>query len=62
MIKENMSKIKRFESKQIRMIWSEADQKWYFTHIDFVETFADNFDPKKYIKKTSQRERRHIDA
>jgi hypothetical protein len=28
--KDKMSSIKLFESKQIRSIWNEKDQKWYF--------------------------------
>ena len=33
-----MSNIKLFESKQIRSIWSEDNQKWYFSIIDVANT------------------------
>jgi DNA-damage-inducible protein D len=29
-----MGSIKLFESKQIRTVWNEADQKWYFAVAD----------------------------
>jgi prophage antirepressor-like protein len=31
-----MSNIKLFESKQIRTVWNESDQKWYFVVEDVV--------------------------
>jgi DNA-damage-inducible protein D len=31
-----MSKIKLFESQQIRNVWNESDQKWYFVVEDVV--------------------------
>ena len=51
-----MSKIKLFESKQIRSVWNETDQKWYFAVVDVVEALTDSSDPKQYIKKTRQRD------
>jgi DNA-damage-inducible protein D len=40
--------IKVFESKQVRSIWSEEDQKWYFSIIDVVEILTDSSIPKRY--------------
>ncbi len=51
-----MSKIKLFESKQIRSVWNEADQKWYFAVVDVVEALTDSSDPKQYIKRTRHRD------
>lgn len=51
-----MSKIKLFESKRIRSVWVEADQKWYFAVVDVVEALTDSSDPKQYVKKTRQRD------
>jgi hypothetical protein len=42
-----------FESKQIRSLWNEADQKWYFAVVDVVEALTDSTDPKQYIKKVT---------
>lgn len=51
-----MSNIKLFESKQIRSVWNEEDQKWYFVVEDVVAILTDSNDPKQYIKRMRQRD------
>ena len=51
-----MSNIKLFESKQIRSVWNETDQKWYFVVEDVVLVLTDSKDPKQYIKRMRQRD------
>jgi DNA-damage-inducible protein D len=51
-----MSKIKLFESKQIRSEWNEKEQKWYFSVQDIVEVLTDTVDAKDYIKKMKKRD------
>ena len=51
-----MSNIKLFESKQIRTVWNESDQKWYFVVEDVVAVLTDSKDPKQYIKRMRQRD------
>jgi len=51
-----MSNIKLFESKQIRSIWNEEEQKWYFSVQDIVEILTDSADVKQYIKKMLSRD------
>jgi DNA-damage-inducible protein D len=51
-----MSNIKLFESKQIRTVWNEADEKWYFVVEDVVAVLTDSADPKQYIKRMRQRD------
>lgn len=51
-----MSNIKLFESKQIRNVWNEADQKWYFVVEDVVAVLTDSKDPKQYINRMRQRD------
>ena len=51
-----MSNIKLFESKQIRSVWSETDQKWYFVVEDVVLVLTESKDPKQYIKRMRQRD------
>jgi len=51
-----MSNIKLFESKQIRSIWNEQDQKWYFSVQDVVEVLTESTDVKQYIKKMLRRD------
>ena len=43
-----MSNIKLFESKQIRSVWNEKDQKWYFSVVDVVEVLTDSTNPRDY--------------
>ena len=51
-----MINIKLFESKQIRTVWNEADQKWYFSVQDVVEALTDSADVKQYIKRILSRD------
>lgn len=51
-----MSNIKLFESKQIRTVWNEADQKWYFAVADVVEVLTNTPNPTDYIKKMRKRD------
>jgi DNA-damage-inducible protein D len=51
-----MSNIRLFESKQIRSVWNEPDQKWYFVVEDVVLVLTDSKDPKQYIKRMRQRD------
>lgn len=52
-----MSNIKLFESKQIRSIWSEKEQKWFFSVIDVVGALTDSPDPKDYWYRIKKREK-----
>ncbi len=51
-----MSNIKLFESKKIRSVWSEAEQKWYFSVQDVVEILTESGDVKQYIKRMLSRD------
>jgi len=51
-----MSNIKLFESKQIRSVWNEENQKWYFSVQDVIEVLTDSADVKQYIKKLLSRD------
>ena len=46
-----MSNIKLFESKSIRTVWNEADEKWYFVVADVVQVLTSTSNPVDYIKK-----------
>ena len=50
------TKIKLFESKQVRTTWSEAEEKWYFVIEDTVAVLTDSKDPKQYINRLRQRD------
>ncbi len=51
-----MSNIKLFENKQIRTVWNEIDQKWYFSVQDVVGLLTDSSDVKQYIKRMLSRD------
>ena len=51
-----MSNIKLFESKQIRSLWNEEEQKWYFVVEDVISVLTDSNDPKQYVKRMRQRD------
>jgi hypothetical protein len=51
-----MSNIKLFESRQIRTVWNEPDQKWYFVVADVVQVLTDTTNPTDYIKKMRKRD------
>ncbi|MES2138205.1 MAG: Bro-N domain-containing protein [Bacteroidota bacterium] len=51
-----MSSIKLFESKQIRTVWNEADEKWYFVVADVIQVLTDTPNPSDYIKKMRKRD------
>ena len=44
----SVSSIKLFESKKIRSVWVEAEQKWYYSIIDVVEALTDSENPRRY--------------
>jgi DNA-damage-inducible protein D len=51
-----MSNIKLFESRQIRTVWNDTEQKWYFVVADVVQVLTDTPNPSDYIKKMRKRD------
>ncbi len=51
-----MANVKLFESKQIRTVWNDKDQKWYFVVVDVVEILTESVNPKDYVKKMRRRD------
>ena len=51
-----MGSIKLFKSKQIRSVWNDKDQKWYFSVQDVIEVLTDSTDVKQYIKRMLSRD------
>ena len=51
--------IQLFEKKQVRSVWNEAQEKWYFSIIDVIEVLVENKRPRKYwsdLKKKLEKE------
>ncbi len=40
--------IKLFDQKQIRSVWSEKDEKWYFSIVDVIAILTESLNPRKY--------------
>ena len=51
-----MSNIKLFESTQIRSVWNEEEQKWYFVIADVVKLLTETPNVKDYITKMRKRD------
>ncbi len=45
-----------FEEKQIRTVWDEEVEEWFFSVTDVVAVLTDSTDPKQYIKKMRSRD------
>ncbi len=45
-----------FEDKQIRHIYDEEKNKWYFSVEDIVKILTDSVNSKDYIKKLRKRD------
>ena len=51
-----MQELKIFEEKQIRTIWDEVHEKWYFCINDVIAALTDSKDPAEYFKKIRRRD------
>lgn len=40
--------VKLFEQKQIRSVWNEEKEKWYFSIVDVILALTDSPNPRKY--------------
>ena len=52
---KSKNKIKLFEQQQVRTVWDEEAEKWWFSVIDVVGVLADSKDPNAYWRKLKQR-------
>ena len=48
--------IKLFESKQVRAIWDDEQEKWYFSITDVIAVLTDSVNPTDYLKKMRKRD------
>ncbi|UKH24035.1 BRO family protein [Actinobacillus pleuropneumoniae] len=51
-----MNELKLFENSQIRSVWDEEQEEWFFSIVDIVAALTDSLDPKQYIKKMKSRD------
>jgi prophage antirepressor-like protein len=53
----NESIIQVFEGKNVRIVWNEQEEKYYFAVADIVEVLTDTTNPTDYLKKMRQRDK-----
>ena len=46
--KELKVKLELFKNKEIRKVWSEKKQEWYFSIVDIVGALSESKNPRKY--------------
>lgn len=51
-----MANIKLFEEKQVRSVWNEEEQQWYFSVVDVVGILTESVNPTDYLKKLRKRD------
>ena len=59
------SSIKLFDSKKIRTLWDEQQEKYYFSIVDVIEVLTDSDRPRKYwsdLKSRLQKEGSELSA
>lgn len=53
---QQQNKIQLFEQKQVRTVWDESQEKWFFVISDVVGALTDSVNPTDYIKKMKKRD------
>lgn len=51
-----MNAIVLFGTKQVRRVWNDLDQRWYFPIVDVVAALTDWVAPQGYIKDMRRRD------
>ena len=49
------NKIQLFEQRQVRSIWDEETEEWYFSIVDIVGILTDSTNPNNYWKVLKNR-------
>jgi hypothetical protein len=52
---DKQTSIRLFNEKQIRSVWSEEEEKWYFSIVDVIFILTESIDPQSYWRKLKQR-------
>ena len=50
------NEIKIFAEQQVRSVWDDTTEEWYFAVVDVVAALTDSVNPSDYIKKMRQRD------
>ena len=49
-------KMQLFDNKEIRTVWDEEKEEWYFSVVDVVAILTDSVNPTDYLKKMRKRD------
>jgi len=52
-----MSKIKLFETQQVRTHWDKNEEKWFFAIVDVIEILTESVKPRDYWYRLKKREK-----
>jgi BRO family, N-terminal domain len=52
---DKQNSIRLFEQKQVRSIWNDEEEKWYFSIVDVILILTESIDPQSYWRKLKQR-------
>lgn len=52
----DIEKIQLFESKKVRTVWVEEEDKWFFVLEDVIKVLTESTDPKQYVKRMKLRD------
>jgi len=50
-----MEAIKLFEQKEVRSVWNEESEKWFFSIVDVIGVLTESVDASAYWRKLKQR-------
>lgn len=50
-----MDEIKIFEKKEIRLVWDNEKEEWYFSVVDVVGVLAESANPRRYWSDLKRR-------
>jgi len=50
------SALKLFEQKQVRSLWNDDEEQWYFSIVDVISVLTDSKNPTDYLKKIRKRD------
>ena len=48
--------IQLFEGNEVRIVWDEEQEKYYFSVVDIVQVLTGSVDAKQYIKRLRTRD------
>ena len=51
-----MSKIKLFETQQVRTYWDDNEETWFFAIVDVIEILTESVKPRDYWYRLKKRE------